>query len=356
MREGVALGSRPSMLCYVKERYAVNRRENALTALRGEKTEFVPCFFDAFQLTPPDLMLESPPIIDGIPQAGLDGFGVHQTPTQSADGAFTPTFGVPPVLTDVTEWKKQVRFPDYGQFSDYDWRRSAAAVETRIDRGEYVIDTFSSKGMFERMHALMGFEQTMIALMEEPEACAELAGAIADHKIRQIELVGRYYKPDYYTYMDDYSHKLGLFMSQSLFRTVFKPQLKRIVDATHANGMMFRLHCCGKMESLLDDFLELGITAFDPVQPFHDIPAMKKKTLGRAGLMGGLDVQGVVDLEGAPEEQIRAEVRRCIDAYAADGGYVLYGASIFMRSIRERQPGGKIWAVIDECRRYGINR
>lgn len=331
----------------------MNKRENTLAAMHGDKTDYTPCFYDSIQLVPTDLFLECPPPVNGKKLAGYDGYGVYQEPTESGDGAYTPAYGIPPVLTDVTEWKSQVKFPDYSIFSEDDWKQSAAEMEARIDRREYVIDAFSLRGMFERMHALMGFEDAMIALLEEPEACYDLAGAIADHKIRQIEYVAKYYKPDYFTYLDDYAHKSGLFMSKQTFRTIFKPHLKRIVDAVHASGMIFRQHCCGKMEDLFEDFLELGITAFDPVQPYNDIPAMKEKAKGKAGILGGLDVQNVVDMENATEEDIRAEVRRCINEYGEGGGYMVYGSSIYMRNEKQRQPGGRIWTVIDECKKFG---
>lgn len=155
--------------------------------------------------------------------------------------------------------------------------------------------------------------------------------------------------------MDDFSHKDGLFFSIDIFRKIFKPHLKRVIDAVHAHGMIYKQHCCGKMESLLDDFLELGITAFDPVQPINDIVAMKKKTLGKAGICGGLDVQTVVDCMniGVTEDDIRKEVRRCIDTYAPNGGYMIYGASLSVHLKEARMPGGNLHIVIDECEKYG---
>lgn len=92
----------------------MTKRENALTALQGKKPESVPCFYSACQIIPPASALESPPMGSG---AGYDGYGVHQTPTESAGGMYTPTPGMPPVLEleKIEDWKKIVHFPDYSQ-------------------------------------------------------------------------------------------------------------------------------------------------------------------------------------------------------------------------------------------------
>lgn len=326
----------------------MTKRENALIALKGGKPESVPCFYSACQIIPAAASLETPQM--GAP--GYDGYGVHQTPTESAGGMFTPTTSVAPILTDVTLWKEQVRFPDYEKVPF----EQIVAMEREImhlDPKNFVQDLFCPQGLFERLHFLMGFEDALCAIMDEPEAVSELVSAIADKKIEFVKKAAIYYKPDYFTFLDDYAHKTGLFMSKDIFRSIFKPHLKRIVDAVHENGMIFKMHCCGKMEDLMDDFLEIGITAFDPVQCVNNIPELKKKTLGKAGIMGGLDVQGVVDVVGAKEEDIRKEIRRCIDEYAADGGYMIYGASLHMFNPAAYAPNGPIGIVIDECERYG---
>lgn len=327
----------------------MTNRENALLALSGKKPESVPCAFSSVQFVCPDVAMEAPPMGSG---AGVDGYGVHQTPTDSAGGMYTPTPSAPPVLTDVCEWKKQVHFPDY---SGVDF---AAAYEKdkaffHWDPESRVQDFYSANGLFERLHFLMGFEEASMALLLEPEAVYDLVGAIADKKIEMVRVAARYYHADYFTLLDDYSHVSGPFMSLNTFREIFRPHYQRVIDAAHECGLKFKTHCCGKMDMFLDDFLEMGSDAFDPVQKVNDIPAMKRKTLGRAGLMGGLDVQGVVDMAGATEEQIRAEVRRCIDEYAAEGGYLVYGASVNMYTPQAYMPGGTLHIVLDECEKYG---
>ena len=326
-------------------------KREVLTALRGGTPTSVPCFFSDCELMFVSPMGERPPL--GVSE-GYDAWGVHLTASDAAGGAFTPTPTVPPILTDVTEWKSQLTFPDY---DSVDWKAAYKADEDTFkwDRTNKVQDMFCANGLFERLHFLMGFEDTLCSFYEEPEAVEELIAAIADTKIRLIKNALPIYKPDFFTFLDDYAHQEGLFMSLDMFRKFFKPHLKRIVDAVHEEGVLFKMHCCGKMQSLTQDYMDLGIDAIDPVMCMNDIQAMKEIFQHKVGIMGGLDMQGVIDNVSATEEDVRAEVRRCIDMYAPGGGYMIYGASVNMRSKTAWGPHGCIGALIDECSKYGHN-
>ena len=147
------------------------------------------------------------------------------------------------------------------------------------------------------------------------------------------------------------THLRGRFISDSTFEEIFKPHYQRIIDAVRNDGMKFKTHCCGKEELMLDQFMSMGVRTFDPVQPCNDIQAMKKK--GKIGIMGGLDIQGTVDIEGVTEEQLRAEIRRCIDSYAEGGAYTIYGASVHMYNPAQFAPNGVIGILMDETEKYG---
>ncbi len=326
----------------------LSKRENALLALKGEIPEYVPCFYDACQIIPAATSLETPAM--GAP--GYDGYGVHQTPTESAGGMFTPTPTVKPVLKDVTEWKSVVHFPDYSQVP-FEMIVAKERELMHLKPELFVQDLFCPNGIFERLHFLMGFGDAMCAIYDEPEAVYDLVGAIADKKIEYLKLAEVYYKPDYFTLLDDYSHLNGLFISPDIFRKFFKPHLARIVAACKQTGMVYKQHCCGKLEDLFDDFLDIGITAFDPVQPVNDIVKLKEKAKGKAGIMGGLDVQRIVDRVDATEQEIEAEVKRCIASYGPGGGYMVYGASVNMFNPAQYAPGGRIFAVNQACERHG---
>lgn len=79
-----------------------------------------------------------------------------------------------------------------------------------------------------------------------------------------MKKIGKYYKPDYLYFPDDYTHKDGSFMSPAAFDQIFAPAPKKIVDAAESNGIKYIQHCCGKEEILIDNFYRLGIRRMDP--------------------------------------------------------------------------------------------
>lgn len=322
-------------------------QENLRIALDGGVPESLPCFFVGSQIMTSSVIQNLPPLGQ---KEGYDWWGVHWTASDSASGNYSPTVGVPYLLTDITKWREQVKFPD---ISGIDWEAVAAKDTQRIDRNNVTIFMGFYNGIFERIHFLMGFEETMMALMEEPEAVAELANAIADFYVELVDKIGQYYKPEYFTLLDDYTHKTGSFMSPATFDEVFAPALKKVVDAVTRNGMKYIQHCCGREELLLDNFYNIGIRRVDPCQPCNDVVAMRQRHPDMA-FIGGLDVQGVFEVPGVTEEQLRAEVRRCAKEYGHMGGYVLYGATTCMHNPAAYAPGGIMNTLITEAVKCGM--
>lgn len=324
-------------------------REDTLLALTGKRPKYVPCYFSDVQFFSTPLHGEALP--PGC-HRGMDAYGVELIASPEAGGAVTPAPVSAHVIEDVCNWRDDLVLPDY---KSVDWTTAARTeAERRKAAPElFVQDFIYPKGPFERLHFLMGFEGALCAILDEPEDTYDLLSAITDNKIEFIHRIAEAYHPDMITVMDDYAHQDGLLMAPHTFREMFKPHLKRLVEAVHSHGILYKQHCCGKMDTLLDDFIEIGIDALDPVQPTNDIPNMQKRMAGKIGLCGGLDAQNVVDCQTVTEEKLRAEVRRCIDHYGRTGGYMPYCATIDLRNPEAYQPGGRLHTIIDECQKYG---
>lgn len=91
----------------------------------------------------------------------------------------------------------------------------------------------------------------------------------------------------------------------------------------------------------------------NPCQPVNDIAGLKIRHPGEVGFIGGLSIQNVIDRTGVTEEDIRAEVRRCIDTYAPGGAYALYGTTLDIYNPDAYAPGRKVGVIIEECAKYG---
>lgn len=253
---------------------------------------------------------------------GLDGFGVSWHATESAGGQPVP--GGKPPLEDVTAWEDLVTFPDLDAF---DWEGSAAMQFGMMgsDRDQRAVEYGIWNGQFLRLTHLMGFENALCAMIEEPEACQALFSAITDYKIRLVERIAKYFKPDIITNFDDIATEKSLFMSPATYRDLIKPEHKRLNDAIRSLDIIPFIHTCGCCEAVIPDYVEIGTVAWSSAQPMNDIEGILKKYGKQISVVGGYDTNGRPGLEAATQEEIDAEVKRCIETYGPLGSFVFMG-------------------------------
>jgi uroporphyrinogen-III decarboxylase len=295
-------------------------RENFLRALRHEETEFVPF---AYSRDAGMCGMTIPSEI-GYPEKNIrDGFGVLWTSADSVANAYMPAPG-DFILKDVTRWKKDITLPDIGKF---DWEKIADEdyAMFQIDREKQVVGFNAYTGAWERLAALMGFEEAMVALIEEPEACNDLFTAITDYKIRLAEIAVKYFKADTFTNYDDIATERNLFLSPETYRLLIKPHHKRLNDAVKNLGMIPIQHTCGKADLCVKDYIETGAEAWDSAQPSNDIAGILDKYGDRFAIQGGWDTNGKPSGPGATKEEIKAEVERCFREYGGKKGFIFNG-------------------------------
>ncbi|MCQ2405708.1 MAG: hypothetical protein MJ067_00640 [Oscillospiraceae bacterium] len=294
-------------------------RENFLAFLNHENTEWVPTTFsDYYSLGGAAEEFENGPV-----GGGEDGFGVLWLATHSASGSPVPAPNRY-VITDITDWEKQLKLPDTDNF---DWKGYAEEQLASIgNKRDKVVEYQMWNSQFLRMTHLMGFENALCAFYEEPEACAALMDAITDYKIKVLERVNEYIKPDTYVHFDDVATERGLFISPDIYRELIKPCHKKLNDAAISMGIIPQIHICGKCESIIPDVIEEGSVAWQCAQPSNDIEGIIEKYGDRFSVLGGYDTQGRPGVPTATEEQIINEVDRCFDEYGKFGrGYAFFG-------------------------------
>jgi len=194
-----------------------------------------------------------------------------------------------------------------------------------LDSGQAAINYSCGNGVYERLGALMGFENALIAMIEEPEAVSELFDAITDYKIATAVKAKEYYNADAFTNYDDIATEKGLFMSPSTYRSLIKPQHARLHRAVKDLGMIPIQHTCGKADLLIEDFIETGASAWSAVQPTNDIVGILEKYGDRFCLEGGFNSNGRPGHPSASIQEVEAEVERCYREYGHLEGYIFFG-------------------------------
>jgi uroporphyrinogen decarboxylase len=195
--------------------------------------------------------------------------------------------------------------------------------------------------LFERMHMVHGFENTLKDLLLEREKIEMLADRILEYDMRVIENIANQFRNSIHGiyFSDDWGTEQGPIISPKLWSEFFKPRYKRLFDQVHEIGWHVWLHSCGKVNAFLEDFIELGLNAINLEQPrtlgIEDIGA---KFSGRLCFAGPCDIQNTLPLKD--EQGIYEEAELLINCWGTpEGGFIAqdkgggeaYGATIEKR-------------------------
>ena len=118
----------------------------------------------------------------------------------------------------------------------------------------------------------------------------------------------------------DVAYKKDMFFSPDYWRKYFKPGVKAIVDVCHAHGLPVIYHGCGNVKRIFEDFIEVGVDAYNPLEAKAGLDAvdLRRKYGHRIAFCGNMDV--IVWAHGTQEELMRTVLTK-LNA-AKGGGYI----------------------------------
>ena len=167
---------------------------------------------------------------------------------------------------------------------------------------------------------MMGTENHLIAMYEEPELVADMYNTYLDCCIKQFDKIwDAGYRFDAIRWPDDMGYKGTTFFSNDLYRELLKPVQKRAIDWAHERGMFAHLHSCGNIMSRIDDLVEIGLDALNPLEVKAGMEplTLKEKYGDKLALHGGINAVLWDD-----KEAILEEIRRCVPVLKQNGGYI----------------------------------
>ncbi len=255
------------------------------------------------------------------PEGGFDIWGVEYTTTCETGGAAMPSpYNF--ILDDICKWRDIVKAPNLSQI---DWETMARRDLAGFDRENTALCGNFNLGYFQQLMAFLGFSEGLCAMYEEPEEVKALFQYLADFYAEVVKKYIEYYKPDIIELVDDTATALNPFISIDMYRELIKPyhymQNKPAIEA----GIPIVHHNCGRCEDFIDDWLEIGIIAWNPAQVMNDLDGIKKKYGRKLGLIGCWDSSGPASWDSATEDVVRQAVRNTIDRFAPGGGFCFWG-------------------------------
>jgi uroporphyrinogen decarboxylase len=200
---------------------------------------------------------------------------------------------------------------------------------------------------------IRGFEARFLHMAAEPKLVGILFDLLTDIMLGTVgdvlaevgDLV------DVVSVSDDIGMQDRTTVSPEMYRRLIKPRQARafrfIHDRTQAPLMY---HTCGSVYAILDDLIEIGVDALNPVQTdaaSMDPARLKTEFGARISFWGGIDSSRILPW-GTPA-QVRSQVHRVIRTLGPGGGYIL-------NSVHNIQPGvplENLLAMFEAAREYG---
>jgi uroporphyrinogen decarboxylase len=284
--------------------------------------------------------------------------------TYHADGTFTGPWGITWSKTGI--YVNYERAPlvdaDLDAVAKYAWPDPAELYDARglAEKARYLYENTDHAlvarnpvtwGFLDRGSNLRGMENFMMDLAMNPEIAHLLVQGTLKVYLKIYDMFLQAVGP--YVQMVEYGDDLGaqnnLLISPASYREFIKPAQKELFALIRDRAPQAKIfmHCDGALRKIIPDLIDVGVDVLNPVQPSAagmESPELKQDFGDRLIFHGAIEQK---PQEGT-QEDIRAEVRRRIDALAPGGGYVLSTCNVIVNP-----PLENIVAMFDEAKRYG---
>jgi len=348
---------------------AMNSRERMLAAIRRQPVDRIPLdiwatgevnhklttHFGDWETVKRELHLDGftgagAPYIGPKPKEGCDEWGNRHRVAEYNGGAY---------------WEQYHHALAYAQTVDdvlaYDWPQPSwwdysGMRSTCLEGRKTHVVSCGYMAPFYFHNQLRGLEQSLVDPYECPELAHVLLQKLSDffygkHRAMFEACEGVI---DVCQVTDDLGSQTGPLMSLEVYREFYKPHHARFCKLCKEFGIHVFHHDDGSCRLFLPDLAEMGVDVLNPVQ--HNCPGMDMKELkrefgGKFCFHGGVDNQKILPF--GTTDEVRAEVRQCIDNLASDGtGYILAPC----HNLQIVTPLENILALYDEAWSYGKNK
>lgn len=234
---------------------------------------------------------------------------------------------------------------------DFDYDSAEAYMRAHADKALYV----GNAGIADIINSIgrvMSMEDTLVNLMIEDEATLDLVDRKLAMELGQMErLLARCSDiVDFVWLGEDLGTQIAPMISLDMYRRVLRPRHQRFVDLAKSYGKPVMMHNCGSSSWVYPDFLEMGITAVDTLQPeaANMAPAYLKQHFGdRMVFHGCISTAGPLSF-GTPG-QVREEVRSTLEIMMPGGGYMLAPT----HAIQDNTPTENLLAMYQAAHDFG---
>jgi len=273
----------------------------------------------------------------------INEFGMKMKPTQLYVEVVEPPLTEAASIRDV----EQYPFPDPNAQGRFD--RAIQEIQKYGD--EYFIIGDCELSLFELAWQLTGLEKHLMAMAMQEDWLTVLYDKV-EYWTTQIALNLVRMGVDALWFGEDLGSQSSTLISPEMWRKTFKFRYLRLFEQIKKinPNVVLIMHSDGAVAPLLDDFIEMGIQVYNPVQPNvpgSDPKALKARYGDSISFFGGIDQQDL--LPHGEVEAIRREIQYRCEVLGANGGYLLAPAHILQADVRPET----IQVMIDAAYEFG---
>lgn len=190
------------------------------------------------------------------------------------------------------------------------------------DRGIVMIDTADPLGA---VCMLFKMEDYLVAAMTEPGLFHRLLEKLAPHYYARTETISAAW-PGHLWRICGSEFATEPYLPPRLFEEYAVRYMRPMIDTITRNGGFARVHCHGRIRSVLPHIVAMGATALDPIEPPPqgdvELAFVRKEYGDRLVLFGNLEARDIENMEPDAFEKVVAAALR--DGTSGSGkGFVL---------------------------------
>jgi len=207
---------------------------------------------------------------------------------------------------------------------------------------------FMSHASFHPVWELIGQENELVMMCENPGLVREMAERIADVVIENYEELKKLgIEFDGAFLADDMGFRSGTMFSRQMYREIIFPAHKKICDHLNADDSPPILHSDGDIREFIPDIIEAGFKGLHPleVKAGLDIQDLKSRYGGQLALYGNIDARVMAGTRADIEREISSKI-----PLAKEGGGYIYHSD---HSVPDDVPLENYAYTIELVKEYG---
>jgi uroporphyrinogen decarboxylase len=257
----------------------------------------------------------------------MNEFGMHMMPTELYVEVVKCPLEHASSVSDIENY----RFPD--PYAKGRFEKAKRDIEM-FGKDFFVIGDVEIS-LFEMAWHLTGLEKYMVGMLcEEPwiEVLNDRVEEWSTGLAIQLVMAG----VDAIWLGEDLGSQTSTLISPDDWRIRFKPRHKRMIEKLRAENpdIIIIMHSDGAVAPLIDDFAELGVDVYNPVQPNvpgSDPQELKDRYGDKISFFGGIDQQSL--LPSGDIGRIRSDIKDRISILGKNRGYLLAPAHILQPDV-----------------------